>query len=52
MEIWKISKHKGSITLVTPYCIVFGVFHTLYSRYECGVCLFVLGHSRASIQIN
>lgn len=29
-------------TLVTPYCIVSGVFCPMLNRYECGVCLFAV----------
>lgn len=41
----KFHYHKRSNTLVTPYCIVFGVFCPILIRYECGVCLFVVSAS-------
>ena len=47
----KFQKHKKGNTLVTPYCIVRGVSYPMLNT-SVGYCLFVLGLTRASIQID
>ena len=40
--MWKFSEHKVSNTLVTPYCIVWGVLYPILNT-SVGYCLFVFG---------
>ena len=51
---WKSGKFtlaKESITLVTPYCLIWGVLYPILNT-SVGYCLFGQRYSRTSIQID